>query len=260
MGKSISAIVLAGGMVTEKDPLYALSGHMKKAMLPVNGKPMVQWVIEAIDRAGSVSNIIVAGLDEQLWFGVTKPITMIPDAGGMLANIRRGIEVVNSNHHTDEFILLASGDIPAITPEIIEWRVKDALEVGADINYAVVTQETMEARFPGSQRSYVRLRDMRVCGGDLNVLRSSLAGEDALWERIIQARKSAWRQASLLGYDLLLQLVLRRVSLEAAGQKVSDRLGIHGVGTVSPFAEIAMDIDKPVHLEVVERVMQGQVA
>ncbi|MGD2057987.1 MAG: hypothetical protein PVI04_04585, partial [Anaerolineales bacterium] len=59
---------------------------------------------------------------------------------------------------------------------------------------------------------------------------------------------------------LLLQLVLRRVSLEAAGQKVSDRLGIHGVGTVSPFAEIAMDIDKPVHLEVVERVMQGQVA
>lgn len=258
MSKPISAIILAGGMIKEQDPFFELAGNMKKAMLPVHDKPMVQWVIEAIDRAESVSNIIVAGLDKEPWFEVTKPIRMMTDAGGMLANIKLGLDFVNGGRQRGEFILLASSDIPTITPEIVDWRVTDALRVGADINYAVVTQETMEARFPGSRRSFVRLRDMRVCGGDLNVLRASLAGEDELWERIIQARKSAWRQASLLGYDLLLQLVLRRVSLKAAGEKVSDRLGIHGVGCVSPFAELAMDIDKPVHLEVVERAMQAQ--
>ncbi len=258
MSETISAVVLAGGMITEGDPLYESTGTLKKSMLPVAGKPMVQWVIEAIDRSVSIAHIIVAGLEEQLWFETTKPNSTMPDTGGMLANIKQGLEAVNGMGQGDEFVLLASGDIPTITPQIVDWRVHNALEVGADVNYAVVTRETMEARFPKSKRSYVQLRDMSVCGGDLNVLRASLAGEDQLWERIIEARKSAWRQVSLLGYDLLLQYLLRRVSLESAGDKVSERLGIHGVGTVSPYAELAMDIDKPAHLEVVERDMQSE--
>jgi CTP:molybdopterin cytidylyltransferase MocA len=259
VSESIYAIVLAGGMITENDPLYPLTGELKKSMLPVAGKPMVQWVIEAIDQSKAVSHIVVAGLEDPLWFATTKPVITAPDAGSMLTNIKNGLDIVNDSNHQEEFVLLASGDIPTITPEIVDWRVRGAITVGADINYAVVTKETMEARFPHSQRSYVRLRDMQVCGGDLNVLRTSLVGEDKLWERIIQARKSAWRQASLLGYDLLFQLLARRISLEVAGRKVSERLGIFGVGSVSPYAELAMDIDKPAHLEVVEKVMQKRV-
>ncbi len=259
VSKPISAIVLAGGKITDDDPLFPLIGSAKKSMLNVAGKPMIQWVIEAVDQAEMVSNVIVAGLEEELWFDVKKPITTIPDAGTMLTNIKRGLTVVNEGGHGERFALLASGDIPAITPEIVDWRVRGALEIGADINYAVVTKETMEARFPNSQRSYVRLRDMLVCGGDLNVLSTALIGKDELWDRLIQARKSAWRQVSLLGYDLLLQFLLRRISLEGAGMKVSTRLGLHGVGTVSPYAEVAMDIDKPAHLEAIEQAMQNRV-
>ena len=256
MSETISAIVLAGGMITADEPLYPIAGEMKKAMLPVAGKPMIQWVIEAIDRAATVSRIILVGLDEQLWFETIKPVSALPDTGGMLTNIKQGLQKVNGQASAAHFVLLASGDIPTITPEIVDWRVTGALQVAADINYAVVTKETMEARFPRSQRSYVRLRDMQVCGGDLNVLQASIAAHDELWERIIAARKSAWRQVSLLGYDLLLQFLLRRITLEAAGQKVRERLGLSAVGTRSPYAELAMDIDKPAHLEVVEKAMQ----
>jgi GTP:adenosylcobinamide-phosphate guanylyltransferase len=243
-------------MIHEDDPFYPLTGAMKKTMLPVAGKPMLQWVIEAIDQADAVAGIVVAGLDEPLWFKTNKPISTLPDGGGMLTNIRHGLDSLRQEAAADQFVLLASGDIPLITPQIVDWRVSGALEIGAEINYAVVTMETMEARFPQSQRSYVRLRDMRVCGGDLNVIRTSVAAEHELWERIIQARKSAWRQVSLLGYDFLLLLLFRRISLQAAGEKVSRRLGIYGVGTVSPYAELAMDIDKPAHLEIVEGALQ----
>lgn len=256
MSETISAIVLAGGTITADEPLYPITGELKKSMLPVAGKPMVQWVIEAIDQAASVSRMFVVGLDEPLWFETSKPVSTLPDTGGMLTNIKLGLENADGQSSVNHFVLLASGDIPTITPEIVDWRVTGAMQVGADINYAVVTKETMEARFPGSQRSYVRLRDMNVCGGDLNVLRASIAGHDELWERIIGARKSAWRQVSLLGYDLLLQFLLRRITLEAAGQKVSERLGLAGVGTLSPYAELAMDVDKPAHLEVVEKAMR----
>jgi molybdopterin-guanine dinucleotide biosynthesis protein A len=256
VSETISAIVLAGGLITADDPLYPVAGELKKSLLPVAGKPMVQWVIEAIDRATTVSRIILVGLEDKLWFETTKPVSALPDTGGMLTNIKQGLEKVNGQSSGNHIVLLASGDIPTITPEIVDWRVTEALQVGADINYAVVSKETMEARFPRSQRTYVRLRDMQVCGGDLNVLRASIVAHDELWERIIAARKSAWRQVSMLGYDLLLQFLLRRITLEAAGRKVSERLGLAGFGTLSPYAELAMDVDKPAHLEVVEQAMR----
>ena len=43
----MDAIVLAGGKSTD-DPLSALTGGELKSMLPIAGKPMVQWVLDAI--------------------------------------------------------------------------------------------------------------------------------------------------------------------------------------------------------------------
>ena len=148
--------------------------------------------------------------------------------------------------------MLVSADIPAITPDVVDWRVEAAQAAPADIDYSVVSRATMEARFPGVQRSYVRLRDVEVCGGDINVIRTDLVENQALWERLIAARKSARRQAALLGLDLLLLLLTRRMSLAEAERRASARLGLRGRATLSPYAEVAMDLDKPAHLAILE--------
>ena len=109
----------------------------------------------------------------------------------------------------------------------------------------------MEARFPGSNRSYVRLKDYELCGGDMNVFRASLVTtRTELWERIIEARKNALRQAALIGYGTLLLLLLRRLTLEAGIKRASKSLGIRGRALVCPYAEIGMDVDKPYQLEI----------
>ena len=109
----------------------------------------------------------------------------------------------------------------------------------------------MEKRFPGSNRSYIHLKDMDVCGGDLNVVRASLVnGSDELWEKIIASRKNALKQAALLGYDNLLLLLLRQINLENAVRRVARRLNLTGRALVCPYAEIAMDVDKPHQLEI----------
>ena len=43
----------------------------------------------------------------------------------------------------------------------------------------------MEKRFPGSKRTWTRLKDMEVCGGDLNVARLKFlaSGERGIWIR-----------------------------------------------------------------------------
>jgi hypothetical protein len=109
----------------------------------------------------------------------------------------------------------------------------------------------MEKRFPNSRRSYTRLKDMQVCGGDMNIIRTMTAsGNDQLWERIIAARKNAFKQASLIGYDTLLLLLLRSIDLDHAVERVTQRLNLSAQALISPYAEIGMDVDKPSQLEM----------
>jgi hypothetical protein len=133
----------------------------------------------------------------------------------------------------------------------VDWVVNESLKTDHDVYYNVIERPVMEKRFPGSHRTYTRLKDAEVCGGDLNVARTLLAtGNDALWQRIIDSRKSAFKQASLLGFDLLFMLLIHQITLEQAEVKVSQRIGLKGKVLRCPYAEVGMDIDKPHQLEM----------
>ena len=46
----MDAIVIAGGIPQPEDPLYTYSHGDSKALIDVAGKPMVQWVLDALGR------------------------------------------------------------------------------------------------------------------------------------------------------------------------------------------------------------------
>lgn len=256
---TMDAVVISGGKPGPEDPLFPFTHGKPKALLEVGGRPMLEWVLEALDRAESVGRVMVIGLTEQeAAVQSRRATTWLPDQGSMLANIRAGLLALRRDQPDAEHALLVSADIPAITPDVIDWRVKAAEAEPSDIDYAVVSRDTMEARFPGVQRSYVRLRDVEVCGGDINVIRTDLVEDEALWERLIAARKSARQQAALLGLDLLMLLLTRRMTLADAERRVSARLGLRGRATLSPYAEVAMDLDKPAHLAILEEHLSAQ--
>jgi len=57
----------------------------------------------------------------------------------------------------------------------------------------------------------------------------------------------------MIGFDTLFLLLTRRLTLEGAQNLISKRLGIVGVATLSPYAELGMDADKPFQLEILRR-------
>lgn len=58
------------------------------------------------------------------------------------------------------------------------------------------------------------------------------------------------KQAALIGYDTLLLLLLRQVTLENAVKRVTHRVGLTGRAIQCPYAEVGMDVDKPHQLEM----------
>lgn len=247
-------ILTAGGKPAPDDPLYPSTQGNYKAFLDINGKPMIQWVLEALDASKHIDRIFVAGLPAFTALSAGKPLILVPDQGGMLENIKAGIDQVLKDSPNTTRVLAGSSDIPAVTPAMVDWLVEQVQQSDEDIDYTVIRKEDMEARFPGSLRSYVRLKDMEVCGGDLNAISTSLMQRNnSLYTRLINARKSAFRQAALLGYDTLFLILLHMMTLNEAASQVSKRLGIRGRAILSPYPELGMDVDKPHQLEIIRQ-------
>jgi len=250
----MDAILTAGGVPKPGEPLYELTQGGPKALLDIAGKPMAQWALDALGRSTHVDSVVVVGVDQDSGLTCNKNLVFIPGKGAMLQNILAGVEKVLEINPEAHHILAVSSDIPAIRSNMVDWLIKSVQETDHDIYYCVVTRQVMEARFPNSKRSYIRLKDMEVCGGDMNAIRArTVTARQDVWERILEARKSAVKQVAMLGYDNLILFLLRQLDLETSVARVSKRLNIAGRALICPYAEIAMDIDKPHQLELLRQ-------
>jgi NDP-sugar pyrophosphorylase family protein len=257
----MDAVVTAGGIPQPDELLYPYTLGKPKALLEIAGKPMVQWVLDALSGAKKVENVVLIGLTEKSGVTCTKPLTFIPNKTSMIENIMGGINQVLEINPSASRVLMVSSDIPAITSEMLDWEVETTLPTDVDLCYTVVKREVVEARYPGSRRTYVKLKDVEVCGGDLNVLHTSVVSlNPEIWEWLIATRKNPIKQAAIIGFDTLLVMAFRMITLEQAVKKVTARLKMTGKAVVCPYAEIAMDVDKPNQLEMMRTDLTRRVA
>jgi GTP:adenosylcobinamide-phosphate guanylyltransferase len=247
----MDAIVTAGGIPLPEDPLYPYTNGEPKALIDVAGKPMIQWVLDALSEARHVERVVLVGLSPKSGVTCQKPLYFLSNQGNMLANILAGIHKVLELNPQAEYVLIVSSDIPGIKPFMVDWLIETAMQTQDDVYYGVVPRQVMEKRYPNSKRTYTRLKDMEVCGADMNIAHVRMATQHLdLWERLIGNRKSPLKQAATLGLDTLFLLLTRRITLQEAAERVSRRIGIRGRVIVWEHAEVGMDVDKPHQLEL----------
>ena len=247
----MDAIVTAGGIPQPGDPLYVYSNGDSKALIDVAGKPMVQWVLNALSDSKKVDNVIVIGLTPKSGLTCKKPLHYISNQGRMLANIVAGVTKAIELNKKTEYVLVVSSDIPSLKGEMVDWLVDTSMQTSDDIYYGVCPRDVMETRFPTSHRTYTKLKDMAVCGADMNIIHVSMATEHLdTWEKLIGNRKSPLASAAVIGWDTLFQLFTRQVTLQELADKASARIGIKGRVIIWSQAEPCMDVDKPHQLEI----------
>lgn len=255
----MDAIVTAGGIPRPEDPLYTYSHGDSKALIDVAGKPMVQWVLDALSDARNVDNVIVIGLSPKSGVTCKKPLHFVSNQGRMLANIVAGVNKALELDKKNKYILIASSDIPALKPEMVDWLIETCMETKDDLYYGICPREVMEARFPNSKRTYTRLKDMDLCGSDINIAHVRMATEHLdMWETLIGSRKSPLKQASIIGLDTFFQVLTRSITLDQLVEKVCRRLGITGRAIRWQNAEPCMDVDKPHQLELMRADLADQ--
>jgi GTP:adenosylcobinamide-phosphate guanylyltransferase len=255
----MDAIVTAGGIPQPEDPLYTFSNGDAKALIDIAGKPMVQWVLDALGEAKNVDNVIVIGLSSRSGVTCKKPLHFLSNQGRLLANIVAGVDKALELNKRNKYVLVVSSDIPTIKPEMVDWLIETCMETKDDLYYGVCPKDVMEARFPGSKRTFTHLKDMDVCGADMNITHVRMATEHLdMWEQLIGSRKSPLKSASIIGFGTLFKLATRQLTLDEGVSRVSQRIGIKGRAIVWPYAEPCMDVDKPHQLELLRADLERQ--
>lgn len=255
----MDAIIIAGGIPQPQDPLYSYSNGNSKALIDVAGKPMIQWALDALGNAKQVDNVIIVGLSPKSDLSCRKPHYYVSNQGRMLANIVAGVNKSLELNKKTQHVLIVSSDIPAVKAEHVDWLVETSMQTNDDLYYGVCPREVMETRFPDSKRTYTHLKDMDVCGADMNVTHVRMATEHLdMWESLIGSRKSPLQQAGIIGFGTLFALLTRRLTLEDALARVCDRIGIKGRAIIWQHAEPCMDVDKPHQLELLRTDLAEQ--
>jgi GTP:adenosylcobinamide-phosphate guanylyltransferase len=255
VAKNWTAIVLAAGR-GRNDPMAKAFGVSHKCILPVNGVPMLQRVVNALQQSQSIATIFVsiespAIVDEALGKKVSG-ITVIPSESSAPLSA-----IVSIKKHATFPVLVTTADHALLTPEVIDYFCEEAERNGADFSAGLARAEVILAAYPQSVRTFFKFGKDRVSGCNLFAINNEY-GLRILekWQYLEQSRKKPWRLVAAFGPFALIRFGLGTLTLDSVFRIVSNRLGLTAKPILLPFAEAAIDVDKPSDLELAEAILK----
>lgn len=250
---AVNVVVLAGA--ANGGPLREVSPAPNEALVEINGKPMIQYVIDGLEQAKSVGRIVIVAPPGEVEPHVHgRNLEFVPSRGHIVDNILEALKVLPD----DEEFLVVSSDIPLVTGQIIDDLIALCRQRPADLYYPIVERQVAEARFPTAQRTYVTLRDGAFTGGNIFLVNPAIVGRvEQKIRAFLDYRKSPMKMVSLLGVGFTLRyLLLKNLTLQELEEKVSRMLDIRGAVVVAPWPEVGMDVDKPSDLELMRAILK----
>ncbi len=155
-----------------------------------------------------------------------------------------------------EGLLVTTADHALLTAQIVDHFAERASARDADVCVGMVAASVLLEAFPEASRTFLRLRGERFSGANLFLFRGPQARRaTAFWSRVERFRKQPWRLVSAFGPLNLALFLLRRLDLEEAFERASRVIGARVRAVPLPFAEAAIDVDKPADLELVSRIL-----
>jgi GTP:adenosylcobinamide-phosphate guanylyltransferase len=258
-----TALVLAGRRGASDELADALaasdaSGH--HTLLDVGGVPMLLRVVRTLKASPSVGRIVVSIDEPAVLDDVPELRASLADGSlacrAALDSPSRSVLDALADADAGEKVLVVTADHALLTTEMVEHFAAQAAG-DADVLVAVVTATVIRARYPESTRTYIKLRDDWVSGANLFAFLTPEAKRAAVfWGRAERFRKRPWRLVAAIGPVALLLFLLRRLDLEAALERVSNAMGVRARAIRMPWAEAAIDVDRPSDLELVNQILK----
>ena len=244
---SVSVLILAGQREGVIDPLCAETGEPRKALIPILGRPMLNYVLEALDGASIQPPFHISGCPKDVDARLKQAPSEAGPAGSALAALSQGMTFP---------VLMTTADHPLLTPGMVTEFIVKSQATGADFCLGLAEETLIQPAYPDVKRTYLRFADHAVSGCNLFYI-ANVKGLAAIefWKDAQHFRKQPLKLARKISLPLFWRYWRGKLTLSAALDYASKTLGITAAPVLMSVPEAAIDVDKPSDRTLVEEIL-----
>lgn len=254
-----SAIVLAGNRA-EGDPLAAHFGAPMKALIEIDGEPMIAHVLRTLLRTPSIGRILIISHQPELlkggaleWIAGEPRIACTMSRGGIAESLSHAV----GTREAPWPVLITTADHPLLTTEIVEYFIRESSL--SDASIGVVARGVLLERYPQNRRTWLHFGGGDYTGANLFAVRTDCAaGGLKILASVEGDRKRQLKLLWRFGPLLALGAATRTLSIQETVKRGGRRLGIDLIAVPIPFAEAGIDVDRPEDHSLAGRIMAGR--
>lgn len=271
MVRAFTAVILAAQRGGQLDPLAAEAGVTHKCLVPIVGRPLIQYVLEALAPARGLSRIRIC-IEPEAVDSVRAVIAACPDLDVPIDFVPARATITDSAYVSAEGvdgpILYTTADNVNLTPEAVE-RMMASVAAGSDGALGLASREAVltarsESDLPPANVANVgpyRFAD----GAFSNCNLYALAGAHVLKmaEAFREGGQFSKKPRRLVGFVGLVNIVLflfRLITLDQAMKRLSRRVGLKVNAVVLDDGTQAIDVDNPRTYRIAEAILRRKAA
>ncbi len=257
-----TAIILAGKR-SGNDPVASIFGLEYKALVPLVGRPMIAYAVDALRASSSVGDIHVVFDGEDELFascGNLKKeldaanVKVVATAKSICESIIKAIEETGNQFP----YLVTTADHALLIPEVVDYFCQKA-ETLRGMGVGFVEEQYIKAMHPESKRTYLPFRDTKLSGANLFAFMSPGSVKVLeFWKSVENERKRPWKLFKAFGFINLVGLMLRQFTVKGAFKRASKVLDVEAVAVRLPYAEAAIDVDSPRDYMQVTKILEDR--
>lgn len=245
------------------DPLAAHFGADFKAVIPIQGEPMVAHVVKALLASPRVERVVILTQEPESflqrpdlnWLAQDSRIVWRRSSESISASV---LDAINAFGAEQTPFLLTTADHPLLTPAMIDAFVTQAQAEQADIAVGFVESRTLLAKYPENKRTWLKFRGGWYSGANLFYFGGPrVAPALTLWREVEQDRKKVWKLFAKFGPWLFVQAALRLASLRGGLAAAGRKLGLKVAPVVLDIPEACIDVDKVEDFHLVDKILSG---
>lgn len=252
-----TAVVLAGDRGPD-DPLVEHAGTCCKAMIEIDGIPMVLRVLQALAEAVEVGPRLLSG-PQRSQLGPQAALSAMIGARE-IDWCAPSLTPCSSAHQAmqtipeDTPVLVTTADHPLLSAGIIDEFCARSRTGDHDVTVGLAPYDLVKQAYPEMKKTVLHFRDGDYCGANLFTFQTSRGRCMAdFWRRVETQRKSPLRIIRTLGWGAVIKYLLGMLTLGNALEVLSRRLDLRIGAVILPYAEAAVDIDSIADRDLVQQ-------
>ena len=253
--RTISGVILAGKRTVHNQLLEFAGDVNNKALIEIDGKAMIQHVINALNESRYIESIYLVAPEEfkELSFDSEKPLEIIPCGDTVVENLLIAIRQSGEA----EGVVITTCDNPLFRGFMLDEFIQRCLMTDADFYYSIGKESVIKANYPQMMRTYVPAKDDGYTGANVYfVNKERFSADEDMMAKIDSYRKTPWKYIKLLGWTPLMKFAFKRITLEDVETHASEVIGCRFKLVPMPYPECGIDVDKVSDLTFVREFVQ----